>query len=126
MHFRELKFWQKAKALAVSIYTLTLDGALARDFGLRDQMQRSSVSIPSNIAEGYSRESVNDRCHFITIERGSCSELQTQLEIAKDAGLIAVGVFQELDIQCEEVSRMLSGLSKSLKGPVSSKLQALS
>jgi four helix bundle protein len=115
MHFRELKVWQKAKEVAVSIYAATKVDALARDYGLRDQMQRSSVSIPSNFAEGYARESDKDRCHFLIIAKGSCAELQTQVEIAKDTGLIGPGTARQLDEQCEEVSRMLAGLIKAIR-----------
>ncbi len=115
MHFKKLLVWQKSKDLAVQVYALCRDGALSRDFGLRDQMQRSAVSIPSNIAEGYAQDSDNDRCHFMTIARGSCAELSTQLEIAKESGLLTDDLFQVLDGHCEEISRMLVGLSKSLR-----------
>ena len=115
MHFRELKVWQKAKELAVAVYGSTKEGALARDFGLRDQMQRASVSVASNIAEGYTRESDKDRCHFLVMAKGSAAELQTQLEIAKDVGLLRPEVAEALDRQCEEVARMLFGLIKTIR-----------
>lgn len=115
MHFRELLVWQKSKQLAVNIYAVVKVEPLGRDFGLRDQVQRSAVSIPSNIAEGYSRASANDRCYFFTIAKGSCAELQTQLEIAKDSGLLATSSWTILDQQCEEVSRMLTGFMKTLR-----------
>lgn len=115
MHFRELKVWQKAKFLAVDLYAATKDGLLARDYALRDQMQRASVSVASNIAEGYTRESDKDRCHFLVMAKGSCAELQTQIEIAKEAGLLAAAISQRLDEQCEEVSRMIAGLIKTIR-----------
>lgn len=115
MHFRELLVWQKSKKLAVDIYALAKSEPLGRDFALRDQIQRAVVSIPSNIAEGYSRATANDRCHFFTIAKGSCAELQTQLEIAKDAGLLASSSWTILDQQCEEVSRMITGFMKTLR-----------
>ena len=115
MHFRELQVWQKAKSLAVDLYAETREGQLARDFGVRDQMRRAAVSIASNIAEGYGRETVNDRCHFMTIAKGSCAELQTQLEIAHETGLLLKEKFALMDGQCDEVARMLSGLIRSLR-----------
>lgn len=115
MNFRNLQVWQKSKALAVAVYAVCRTDGLARDFGLRDQMQRSAVSIPSNIAEGYSRDSDKDRCHFLTIARGSCAELSTQLEIAKDSGLLSADQFILLEPQCDEIARMLIGLSKSIR-----------
>jgi four helix bundle protein len=115
MHFRELLVWQKSKKLAVDVYLVIKSGPLARDFGLRDQIQRSVVSIPSNIAEGYTRATANDRCHFFTIAKGSCAELQTQLEIARDADLLASSHWTVLDQQCEEVSRMITGFMKTLR-----------
>jgi four helix bundle protein len=117
MHFKELKVWQKSTCFAVDLYSITKEGLLAKDYGLRDQMRRASVSIASNIAEGYSRESDKDRCHFLVIAKGSCAELQTQLEISKEAGLLDAGVAQALDERCEEIARMLSGLIKVLRVP---------
>ncbi len=80
-------------------------------------MQRASILIASNIAEGYSRETDKDRCHFLTMAKGSCAELQTQIEIAKETGLVEVIPAQRLDEQCEEVSRMITGLIKKLRAP---------
>ena len=114
MHFRNLSVWQKAKTLAVAIYKETSEGSLSRDFGLKDQMRRAAVSIPSNIAEGYARATERDRAHFLTIARGSCAELQTQVEIAFEVGLIEQTSAAKLDEQCEEVVRMIVGLRKSL------------
>ena len=115
MHFRELKVWKKAKELAVGLYAATKTESLAHDYALRDQMQRASVSIASNIAEGYTRETIKDRCHFLVIAKGSCAELQTQLEIAKDTRLFSPQTALQLDAQCEEVSKMLTGLIKALR-----------
>jgi four helix bundle protein len=115
MHFRQLKVWQKSTRLAVDLYAAMSQGRLSKDYGLRDQMQRASVSIASNIAEGYSRESEKDRCHFLVIAKGSCAELQTQLEIAKETGLLPAALALALDERCEEIARMLAGLIKSLR-----------
>lgn len=114
MHFRDLSVWQKAKTLAVAIYRETSQTPLSKDFGLKDQMQRAAVSIPSNIAEGYARSTERDRMHFLTIARASCAELQTQVQIAFEVGLIERTSAAKLDEQCEEVVRMIIGLRNSL------------
>ena len=80
--FKELKVWQEAKALAIDIYKLTAQGKFLKDSGLKEQMNRSSVSIVSNIAEGYERNSNKDFIRFLMIAKGSLAELRTQLEIA--------------------------------------------
>ena len=115
MHHRELQVWQKAKELAISVYEVCRKRGLDRDFSFRDQIQRASISIPSNIAEGYARESAKDRCHLLVVAKGSTAELQTQLEIAHSVRLIDNTDFAELDARCDEIARMLSGLIKKLR-----------
>jgi four helix bundle protein len=85
--FRGLQVWQRSKDLAVTIYTMTREGAIARDFGLIDQIRRAAVSIPSNIAEGDERETNKESVRFLYIAKGSLAELRTQLEITRDVGL---------------------------------------
>src|SRR6266498_6100970 len=87
--FRSLVVWQKSRDLAVAIYKLTNDGLIARDFGLVDQMRRSAVSVPSNIAEGDERETDKEAVRFLYVAKGSLAELMTQLEIAYLVGYIA-------------------------------------
>ena len=82
--FEDLEVWKKACDLAVRIYS-TLKGC--RDYGLKDQMTRAAVSIPSNIAEGLERESKNETIHFLHIAKGSCAELRTQLHISQRVSL---------------------------------------
>lgn len=79
--YRQLIVWQKAKAVAVATYRFTGRDELAKDFSLKDQMRRSAVSIPSNIAEGEERGTDKDTSRFLYIAKGSCAELITQLEI---------------------------------------------
>jgi len=82
--FRELRVWQEAKALAVEVYQLIRRSPLLdKDWGLKDQMQRAAVSVPSNIAEGDARKSDKDSIRFFHIALGSLSELITQVEIAR-------------------------------------------
>ena len=113
--YRKLVVWTKAKDLAVSVYGTVNRNSVARDFGLRDQILRASVSIASNIAEGYARESGADRAHFLNIARGSCAELETQLTIASEAGLMPSAAVSELIARSEEVSRMLYALRARLR-----------
>ncbi|KUO75954.1 MAG: hypothetical protein APF77_24320 [Clostridia bacterium BRH_c25] len=113
--FKKLSVWQKSKDLAVDIYRTTNTGKLAKDYGLREQMQRAAVSIPSNIAEGNDRESEKELIYYLHIAKGSLSELRTQLEIAKEINYINEETYSEMDIKCIEVSKMLGGLIKALK-----------
>lgn len=82
--YRNLLVWQKAKTLADSVYRLTSESPASQDYGLRDQLQRSAVSIASNIAEGDERNTNKDSIRFLYISKGSCAELITQLEIANE------------------------------------------
>lgn len=111
--FRELNVWREAKSLAVAIYKLSSGTPLARDFGLKDQMQRSAVSIPSNIAEGYERKSNPEFIRYLLIAKGSLSELITQLEIAREVGLIEEPSFLPIEDKCNKVSAMLTRLNQS-------------
>ena len=112
--FRELKVWQRAKSLAVDVYAaVKRSPELAKDFGLRDQMQRAAVSVCSNIAEGDERDTDKDAVRFFYIAKGSVAELITQLEIAKEAKLIQPASADALIKEAEEVGAMLGGLIKS-------------
>lgn len=111
--FRDLRVWQKAKALAVIIYKASEKGALSRDFGLRDQMRRAAVSICSNIAEGDERGSNKDSIRFLYIAKGSLAELRTQLEIAAEVGYLADDRVASIERGCIEVGKMLGALIKA-------------
>ncbi len=111
--FKSLRVWQIAKELAVTIYKTTESGVLARDFGLRDQLRRAAVSIPSNIAEGDERDTNRDSVRFLYIAKGSLAELRTQLEIARDVGALPNEHHLLLDEKCAEIGRMLGALIKA-------------
>lgn len=111
--FKELKVWQEAKNLAVKIYELTNSGKFKRDFSLKEQIQKSAVSVPSNIAEGYERNSNKDFIRFLLIAKGSLSELRTQLQIAYEVGYIKENEFVEVDEWCKKISAMITRLIKS-------------
>ena len=86
--FEDLVAWQKARGLTKAIYEMTGKGDIVKDFGLKDQMRRASVSIMSNIAEGFERNRPAEFHQFLSIAKGSCAELRAQLYVAVDAGYI--------------------------------------
>lgn len=110
--FEELEVWNRSCNLAVRVYGV-LDGC--KDFGLRDQMTRSSVSVASNIAEGAERDSTNEFIRFLHIAKGSAAELRTQIHLAFRIGLITETIHKELVEDCITISKMLHGLIKSVK-----------
>ena len=113
--YREIICWQKAIALVKSIYKLTNKFPQSEQFGLTSQLRRASISIPSNIAEGFGRGSNKDFRRFLDISRGSLFELQTQLYIAKELDYINKDLFDKTFEQSREVERILIGFIKSLK-----------
>jgi four helix bundle protein len=111
--FKDLIVWQKGKNLAVTIYRATEVGPLGRDFGLRDQMRRCAVSIPSNIAEGDERDTDKESIRFFYIAKGSLAELRTQIVIAHEIGYLEKKVFEEIEEVCVTLGRMIGSLIKS-------------
>ncbi len=112
--FQGLKVWQKSKDLAVQIYKITEQGMFGKDYGLRDQVRRSSVSIPSNIAEGDERDTDKEAARHLYIAKGSAAELLTQLIIAHEVNYIDETTFKALEETCLEISGMLSRLISAL------------
>jgi four helix bundle protein len=108
--FEDLIAWQKARELTKNIYQVTTQGDLSRDFGLRDQIRRASVSIMSNIAEGFERGGRSEFHQFLVIAKGSCAELRSQLYVSLDVGHIDLATFQTLDALAMETSRVIGGL----------------
>ena len=115
-NFEELKVWQKSKNLAVYVYNITDKGMFSKDFGLRDQIQRSAVSIPSNIAEGDELGSDKQSVKFFHIAKGSTAELLTQSTIAHEIGYLKGEDFKHICNECNSISKMLKGLIKTRKG----------
>jgi len=109
--FEDIFSWQKAKILSIRIYQLF---EKSRDFGFKDQIQRASVSIMNNIAEGFERKSNNEFRQFLFIAKGSCGELRSMLILAKDLNYINEKEFKTLFVEAEQISKMLSGLIKTL------------
>ena len=113
--FRELKVWQKAMNLVTNIYTITTNFPQNEQFGITSQIRRSSVSIPSNIAEGFGRNTKNEFVRFLRISIGSLFELQTQLEISKNFNFITFEKFDNILSDSIEIEKMLKALIKSIK-----------
>ena len=113
-NFRDLKVWAKAHQLVLDVYRATASLPRAELYGLTSQLRRSAVSVPSNIAEGCCR-SQDDFGRFIQIAAGSASELEYQLLLAKDLGLLQVETFQAISNNTIEVKRMLAGLLARLR-----------
>jgi four helix bundle protein len=111
---KDLLVWQKSIELCKLIYLLTDNFPKEEVYGLTSQMRRSSVSIPSNIAEGRSRGTRKDFVQFLRIALGSASELETQIEIAKLLPKTKNLYYKEIDILLNEISRMVMGMIKKL------------
>lgn len=109
-NFRKLSVWQRAKDLAVTIYRHTSEGDISRDFGLRDQIRRAAVSIPSNIAEGDERNTNKQAIQFFYNSKGSCAEVITQSMIAYEIGYLNEETFLAIEKECTEISKMLMKL----------------
>lgn len=114
-NFKELLVWQKSIDLVTEIYRTTDAFPKEETFGLKSQIRRASVSIPSNIAEGNSRRSKPDYLQFLKISRGSCAEVETQLIISKNLHFLSEENYLKLNDDIIEISKMLNGLINSLK-----------
>jgi four helix bundle protein len=115
--FEEIVAWQKARQLNVEIYNLTCKNEFFREYALRDQIKRSIISVSSNIAEGFERETRKEFKRFLYIAKGSIGEFRSQLYLASDLKLISTIEFNNLRQKAEEISKMLNGLIKYLVKP---------
>jgi four helix bundle protein len=113
--FRNLLVWQKSMDLVTKIYTSTQQFPKEELFGLTSQIRRSAISIPSNIAEGYGRDSNKEYLRFLNIAISSLFEMQTQLEIAKNINYINETDFNKLYDDTREVERMMTSFIKKIK-----------
>ena len=113
--FEDLGIWMRARMLAKDIYALVAKSGMSKDFGLRDQIQRAAVSVSSNIAEGFERNSNKEFVNFLFIAKGSCGEVRSQLYIAFDVGYISETQLNTAVCTCVEVSKMLSAFIRSLR-----------
>ncbi len=114
--FEDLEVWQSARELTNFVYRVTTNEKFGRDVRLKYQMRDSSVSIMSNIAEGFSRKSDREFSQFLFISKGSASELMSQTYVSADQNYVSNGEFQAMYKKIDQVSRMLSNLIKYLAG----------
>jgi four helix bundle protein len=112
--FEDLKVWQKSMRLAEEVYRITKQREFARDWGLKDQVRRAAVSIPSNISEGYGRFTSKDFRHYLAVANGSANELRTQIQLAANIGYIDREESRRLVEKCVEVSKMLKAFRNTL------------
>ena len=110
--FEDIIAWQKSKILVSDIYK---EFRVCKDYAFRDQIQRASVSIMNNIAEGYERKGNKEFSKFLYISKGSCGEVRSMLYLALDLGYISKDKFESFSRQSLEISRMLSNFIKTLK-----------
>ncbi len=115
VNFTDLLVWQKAHDLVLLVYKATKNFPEDEKFALTNQLRRAAVSITSNIAEGFGRNTSKDKVHFYSMSKGSLLEVQSQLYIAKDLGYIKFEDFNIFENQIVEIAKMISGLKNSAR-----------
>ena len=113
--FTDLNAWKEGHAIVVDIYRITKDFPKDEMFGLTSQMRRCAVSITSNIAEGFSRQSYREKLQFYSISQGSVTELQNQLLISRDVGYLSETVFKGLNDRLTILHKIINGLIKKTR-----------
>ena len=112
MNFEDLDVWKRSARLSADIFKVL---ASLKDYSFRDQISRASLSVPSNIAEGFERKSAKECTNFLSYARGSCGELRTQIYIGMEIGHISKEIGREWLQETRELSAMLSALMKTRK-----------
>ena len=107
--FDELVVWEKSHHFVLEIYKISNNFPRSEEFGLKSQIRRAGVSIPSNIAEGFKRKNFKDSCHFYNIAQGSLEECKYQLRLAKDLGYISEDMYNKTTLLADEVGKLLHG-----------------
>jgi len=113
--FEDLEVWKEGCDLAVLVYKLVQEGKISRDYGLKDQMTRAAVSIPSNVAEGKERETIPELTRYLYIAKGSAGELRTHLYIAFRVGYMDEQTYQDVKGKTKKMSSKLGSFIRSLK-----------
>ncbi len=111
LKFEDMHSWQKSKELVLKIYRLFEN---SNDFGFKNQIERASVSVMNNIAEGFERQTNNEFRHFLFVSKGSVGEVRSMLYLALDLNKISQQEFEELYQLTIDISRLLSGFIKKL------------
>ncbi len=112
--FEDIEAWKAAREIAKMIYQCSSKGEFSKDFALVNQIRRASISIISNIAEGFERNGDKEFVQFLAIAKGSCGEVRAQLYVALDQNYIDEKQFSFITVKLVEISRMISGLMKYL------------
>ena len=129
--FEDLRVWQQGIELVKQIYLITKEGEISRDFGLRDQLRRAAVSIPTNIAEGFERYSRKEYVNFLNIAKGSAGEVRSLLRVALEVGYLNKSIYFKLYDQARGLSNSLrefaiaKGNVGSLQTALASQIQAI-
>src|SRR5262245_38364359 len=113
--FEDLLVWQKAIGVVKQIYLVTAEGSLSKDFGLRDQLRRAAVSIPTNIAKGFERSLRKEYLLFLNIAKGSAGEVRSLLHVALAIGYLDQATYDQLRDHALELSRYLANQTRALK-----------
>lgn len=113
--FEDIVVWQKATELCISIYSITNNEFLSKDYNLKNQLRKSALSISSNIAEGFERGSNLQFIYFLAIAKASTAELRSQLFISKSLNFITENEYLEMKVMCLEIGKMLSKFISYLK-----------
>ncbi len=113
--FEDIVAWQKSRELTQAIYGCATAGPFARDYGLRDQIQRASVSVMANIAEGFERGGDREFIQFLSHSKGSCGEVKSHLYVALDQRYVTQTQFDGLYTQANQASRLIAGFMRYLQ-----------
>jgi four helix bundle protein len=113
--FEDIQVWQKARELNKAVYRVTENRSFYKDFSLRDQIRRASVSIMANIAEGFGRRSKKEFSNFLNMAHGSAAEVQCHLYVALDLQYLKLEDFETLYVGTEEISKMIQGFMQYLR-----------
>lgn len=113
--FQDLEAWKKAREITKKIYEISANERFDKDFALLNQIRRAAISISSNIAEGFGRDGDKEFIQFLSIAKGSCFEVYSQLYVALDQNYIDEKEFKEISALIEETSRIIGGLMKYLQ-----------
>jgi four helix bundle protein len=114
-NFEDMDVWQRARKLTQEVYAISNAGIFSKDFALRDQIRRASISVMANIAEGFERNGRSEFIQFLSIAKGSVGEVRSHLYVAGDQGYIGGDLLRSLVADTEEIGRMVGGLIDYLR-----------
>ncbi len=113
--FEDLEAWKKARELTDAIHGISSQGPFKKNYVLRDQIRRASISVMANVSEGFERDGDKEFIQFLAMAKGSCGEVRSHLYVALDQGYITQGEFDEISEKSEKTSKIIYGLMKYLR-----------